>query len=257
MIAILVLVVLAIVLVAARAQSDKKQNPESPKQPTGEKWMGAFEAYDVAFNIIKKNPTFALATGVAMLVGYALSVIIQGQPKFGEIWFPVGQYVLLLPLALVMPAYSVAVADGKNPSFGSLYRRPVRVFVYLILAYILAELMIGASAILFIVPVIWTLAWFMMTGFVVMDKNMGPIKSLKESKRLAKDHIGKVWGLIGVSVLLSSVSNIVAIAPVAGKYLSAAVIGVATVWASVATAVLYRWLQKNVKKQNDSPKETK
>ena len=250
MIAVILLVVLAIVLVIVRAQSDKKQNKEAKDQPqkaTGETWMGAFEAYDVAFNIIKKNPLFTVITAAALLAGYALSVIIQGPPKFGELWFPVGQYVLLLPVALVMPAYSVAVADDKKPSFGSLYRRPLRVFGSLIIAYILAELMILVSALPLFIPAIWTIAWFMMTGFVVMDKNIGPIKALKESKRLAKDHKGKVWGLIGVSVLLSFGVSMVTIVPEAGEYLSAAATGVTTVWASVATAVLYRWLKKNVK----------
>lgn len=250
MIAIILLVVLAIVLVIARTQSDKKQNKEAEAQPqkaTGEAWMGAFNAYDKAFNTIKKNPFFALATGAAMLVGYALSVSIQGQPKFGEVWFPISEYVLLLPFALVLPAYSIAAADGKNPSFSSLYRRPLRVFGSLIVAYILAELMIVASAILFFVPAIWTVAWFAMTGLAVMDKNLSPIKALKESKRLAEDHIGKVWGIVGVSILLSLGINAMEFAPVVGKYVSSAAVGAATVWLSVATAVLYRWLQKNVK----------
>lgn len=255
MIAVLLLVIVAIALVVARVRTEKKENTETEKavakaEAPAEKWMGAFEAYDVAFNAIKKNPTFAIAMGATMLVGYALSALIQGQPKFGEVWFPISEYVLLLPLVLVLPAYSIAAADGKNPSFTSLYRRPIRIFVSLIAAYLLADLMVVASAILLFVPAIWTIAWFAMTAYAVMDKNMGPVKALKESKRLAKDHKGKVWGLIGVSILLSLGINVVELAPVIGKYVSSAATGAASVWFSVAGAVLYRWLQKNVKVQS-------
>lgn len=249
MIAIILLVVLAIVLVIARAQSDKKQNEEAEEQPqkaTGETWMGAFNAYDKAFNVIKKSLFFTLLTGVAMLAAYAVGVIIHGKPEPGQIYVPY-EFLILAPLYLVMPAYSLAVVDGKKPSFASLYRRPLRTFLSLIVAGIVSTLIVGLSFLLLIIPIIWTTAWFSMADLAVMDKNMGPIKALKESKRLAQNHIGKVWGLVGVSFLLSLAINVTAIVPVTGPYISMAVSGAFAVWSSVAMAVLYRWLQKNVK----------
>ena len=263
MIVVLVLVLIAVLLVVARAKSEKKEQkqPEQPKAVSANKWKGAFDAYDVAFNAIKKSPKFTLILTVAAIVGYALSVLIQGQPEAGRIQWPL-EYVLLAPILLVMPAYSLAAADGKNPSFSNLYRHPLRTFVSLILAAVLAEILIVLSLVLFIIPAIWTIAWFSFAGFVVMDKNMGPIKALKESKRLAQDHIGKVWGLIGVSLLLGIAAGVIGSVPLTGPYISAALTMVFTVWASVATAVLYRWLQQNVpaegvQSKSDTQKDTK
>ena len=263
MIVVLVLVLIAVLLVVARAKSEKKEQkqPEQPKAVSANKWKGAFDAYDVAFNAIKKSPKFTLILTVAAIVGYALSVLIQGQPEAGRIQWPL-EYVLLAPILLVMPAYSLAAADGKNPSFSNLYRRPLRTFVSLILAAVLAEILIALSLVLFIIPAIWTIAWFSFAGFVVMDKNMGPIKALKESKRLAQDHIGKVWGLIGVSLLLGIAAGVIGSVPLTGPYISAALTMVFTVGASVATAVLYRWLQQNVpaegvQSKSDTQKDAK
>lgn len=263
MIVVLVLVLIAVLLVVARAKSEKKEQkqPEQPKVASAKNWKGAFDAYDVAFNAIKKSPKFILILTVAAIVGYALSVLIQGQPEAGRIQWPL-EYVLLAPILLVMPVYSLAVADGKNPSFSSLYRRPLRTFVSLILAAVLAEILTVLSLALFIIPAIWTIAWFSFANLVVMDKNMGPIKALKESKRLAQDHIGKVWGLIGVSLLLGLAAGVIGAVPLTGPYISAALTLVFTLWASVATAVLYRWLQQNVpaegvQSKSDTQKDTK
>jgi hypothetical protein len=181
-----------------------------------------------------------------MLSGYAFGILIHGNPKPGQLYVPY-EFVFLLPFALVMPAYSLAAVDGKNQSFGNLYKRPLRTFGFLILAYLLGEVIIGVSALLFIVPAIWTLAWFLMTGFIVMDKNMGPIKALKESKRLAQDHIGKVWGILGVGIMISLGFNLLGFIPTSGQYIATTLSGAFSVWNSVAMVVLYRWLQKNVK----------
>lgn len=249
MIALLLLVALAIVLVAIRSQSDKKQNPgqaEKPAETKSETWMGAFNAYDKAFNIIKKNPTFVIAAAALATVGYAVGVYLYGQPRTGEMSFPM-ESTFLLPVMLVTPIYSLCVVDGKNPNIRSLYQRPLRTFGILIVTAILMELIIAISAVAFLIPAIWTIGWFALAPFVVMDKNLGPIKSLKHSKQLAQDHIGKVWGLVGVSILLSIAISAVSFAPYSGKYLGAALGGAFTVWGSVASAVLYRWLQTQQK----------
>jgi uncharacterized membrane protein len=113
----------------------------------------------------------------------------------------------------------------------------------LILATIIYALLAFLSALAFLVPAIWVLAWFSLVQYIIVDKKIGPIAALRYSKQLTANHKGKVWGLIGASFLLGFMAVLLRLIPEVGLllyYVASGVIGVAT---SVAFAGLYRWLE--------------
>jgi uncharacterized membrane protein len=64
---------------------------------------------------------------------------------------------------------------------------------------ILLGLTVAAGLILLIVPGIIFALMFMFTTFIVIDREFGPIDSMKESRRLTYGH---KWKLLGLSLLL-------------------------------------------------------
>jgi hypothetical protein len=204
---------------------------KKPKKP----WMGALEAYNLALNRIARNPLPA----VLFVAAY---VTIMANP-FG----------LAIPLALVfgllfiyaLPLYGLAAANSYKLSLKEFLRPDFRIGGVLILLQILLVLILVGSVLMFLLPIIWTLAWFFFALFVAVDTGMKPIASLKESMRIAERHIGKVWGIIGFDIILNtSVNALAGISP--GGAMNLLLVGTAafiSVWYIVASAILYRYLR--------------
>jgi uncharacterized membrane protein len=74
-----------------------------------------------------------------------------------------------------------------------------RPFLKFLGASILLMLTIAVGFILLIVPGIIFALMFMFTTFIVIDREFGPIDSMKESRRLTYGH---KWKLLGLSLLL-------------------------------------------------------
>ena len=199
-------------------------------------WPGAFNAFEKAFNAVISNPQPA----ALFLVVYMVLAIISSNDKDPVMLTSLAQFIFLLAVVL----YSLALADGKQLTIKSFMQVDVKKYIFLLLTGILSMLIVGVSLLLFIVPVVWALAWIFCSGYLVVDKGLSPVDAIKESKRLAQNHKGKVWGLIGVTFLAGVAIGIIGAIPYGG-YLATFAMGVLTLVCSVAGAMLYRWLQKN------------
>jgi hypothetical protein len=219
-----------------------KTSTSKDKKPESAPWQGAFNAFGSAFEAIKRNPQPLL-----WFVGFylVLSIISRLMQTDKDVVFNLAD-ILYLVLLLAIPVYSLSLADGKQLSVKEILHFNAHKYFSIIGVGILAALIYVASIVLLIVPIIWTAAWFFATSYVVADKGFGPIAALKESKRLAGNHKAKVWAIIGVSILISIAAGIASLIPFIGVAATAA----GTIWASVASAILYRWLQKNVIAEN-------
>lgn len=220
------------------AATDKQS---STKTTTG-KWEGAFNAYGTAFKKLKENPEPALLFIGVYAVLAILSALMQGGQSYMDPDYNSIEDLAYLVFAIPLIGYGLSLADGKKITLGTFMQFKFRHLVFLIVATILYALIVGVSLLLLLIPAIWTIAWFYLASYPIVDKNMGPIAALKESKRLAKEHKGKVWGIIGVSILLAIPVGILSQIPYIGSVSNAA----AGVWAITAAAILYRWLQQHV-----------
>jgi uncharacterized membrane protein len=213
----------------------KKQVTET-KTLEASKWPGAFKAFENAGNAVLKNPQPA----ALFLVVYMVLAIISSNDTDPVMLTSVADLVFLLAITI----YSLALADGKQLTIKSFLQLDVKKYIFLLLTGILGMLLIGVSLLLFIVPVVWTLAWVFSAGYAVADKGLNPVDAIKEGKRLAQNHKGKVWGIVGVTFLFGIAIGIINVIPYAA-YLGTLALGVLTIVCSVAGAMLYRWLQAN------------
>lgn len=209
-------------------------------------WGGAFDVFGKMWERVKANPQPA----VVLVASYLTLTLIQiGASGYGAVrsdettsvfGFDVLYYLIFL---LALPTYALALAKGNVISVGEFLRFNAKKYFALLGASILATLAVIGSLVLFIIPAIWVIAWFSVFSMLVVDKNLGAVESLKESKQLAKDHKGKVWGVIGATLLFTIGANLLSVLPVVGFGLSVLASSVVTVLSSAVFASLYYWLK--------------
>lgn len=210
--------------------------------------MGAFRAFGEAFRQVRVNP----APAALFLLAYlALGLIELKVIGLGPEYIDLGYFFKLaafeaafgLVFLLAVPVYALALADRKSISLGTFMRFNARKYIALLIAGVLYGLAVIGSFLIFIIPAIWVIAWFAAYEMAVIDKNMGPVQALKESKRLLRRHKGKVWGLIGVSFLLAIPVSLLQWVPVVGTQLAAVISQLVVILTTATAALLYRWAQ--------------
>lgn len=202
-------------------------------------WPGAFAIFEKAFKQISGNLHPVLVFVGIYTVLSIVSLIIQGKSGYNQKGYVPYADVLLVFFILPITVYALALADKKKLSVVEFMHIDFKKLLILITTSLLATLLIALSFVALVFPVIWVGAWLSLVAFPVVDTGMSPIRALKESKRLTQDHKGIVWGVIGVTLLVSMLMAIIGSIP----YLGVAAAAFSNVWTSVAMAHLYRWLQ--------------
>jgi len=214
-----------------------KQAADSPD------WPDAFYVFGQIFQRVRENPGPAILFVVIYTILAALSVqtIKESSPLALQIFGYESLATLVFLLAL--PIYGLALADNKKITLQHFLRFNIRTYLSLLAVGLLTVLIVSVSLLALIVPVIWAIGWFFAGTYAAVDKRLGPIEALKESKRISAPHIGKVWGIVGVSILLSVVCLVLQALPFVGLFLSIVAYGLLSVVDYGAGAYLYRWLQ--------------
>lgn len=239
-----------------QSKEEKKALPKAPPVAVEQAdaarssvWPGAFEAFTQVFHQIRKNPEPALVyMGVYVILAALDLAIFRGSVStsasttsvWGETNRDTFKNIGYLIFLLATPVYALALADRRSISVAEFLRFDAKKYFSILLAVILSVGIFVLSAIPLLIPLIWTIPWFILVSYVITDKGAGPIQGLSGSKRLAQNHKGKVWGVIGVTILLGIGAGLLSLIPLLGSVVAAFV----NLWAAGTLATLYRWLQK-------------
>lgn len=221
----------------------------SPAQPSDE-WMGAWEAYKQAIKSILKQPAFILIyTAISTLITYfSYTGALQNETLFNVSFF-----LSILPsivFVAALPRYSLAIADNRVISLGELMRFDKR-FLYALAASIMLSIVFFVSLLAFIIPIIWTFAWYAYTLFPIVESGTTPGNALDHSKNLGKNRKTELWEIMIVPILLTMLSLFLT-----GGFKSEPDFNLTTelIMESLGSllfmvifstiAILYRWLQK-------------
>jgi uncharacterized membrane protein len=160
------------------------------------------ECLKVGWTIFKSRPWFFI--GVFLLVGLiqtAIGGIQQELPDF--IGFLVSLLISTLLYCGIMNLFLVAHDNAQKASFSDLWN-PKPFLNYLILSVFLA-IIIGIGLVLLIAPGVFAMLVFFLSGYLVIDKGMTPVKALKESMRLTKGSRGNILllflAIIGLTIV--------------------------------------------------------
>lgn len=207
-------------------------------------WGGAFDAFGKVFERLKANsqPAVLVMVLYALLTFTLLHASSEASASVSEATrAALIDLLFFAVLLLALPTYGLALASGRAISIGEFFRFDAKKYFSILGAGILYGLAVAGALLLLIVPAIWVAAWFALYQITVIDKNLGPIAALKESKRLIRGHIGKVWGIFGVSILLSIGASLLGFVPVIGDLLSAGASMFVGILSGAAIARLYIW----------------
>lgn len=149
-----------------------------------------------------------------------------------------GLVFLVLNVIITIMMYSLTLesAKGKKPTISELWAFTQKYGVKLFLLSIVMAFIIVLGFIALIVPGIILIGRLFLAPYVMIDKDMDIMDSLKESSRISKPYFGYVWGIVLVPIVLS----LPAIVPFVGWIVAFAL----TSLYAVAPALRYLELKK-------------
>jgi hypothetical protein len=127
---------------------------------------------------------------------------------------------LVLVLVLFLTAMSVVLelrsSKGEKPSFSVLFDDAKKYWLRLLGLFILMGIIIIAGLILLIVPGIIAIKRLLYAPYIMVDKDLGIVDSLKASNELSKKHSDYTWAAFGVMVLISIIAGVISAFPFIG-----------------------------------------
>ena len=183
----------------------------------------------------KRRPWFFVGSTVVILLASVLvdsftggiDAAVAGSPDQPSIIGMVINVALGTLISMGATAFYLAAHDNPDTVDLSSLWHPRPFWKYLG-ASILLGLAVGIGFVLLIVPGIIFALMFMFTTFIVIDRELGPIEAMKESKRITHGH---KWSLLGFSLVLVLINLLGVLALVFGLLVSIPVSSLAFVHA--------------------------
>lgn len=145
--------------------------------------------------------------------------------------FLIGMFFYTMALAL-----ELRTVDGQESSPDQLVSIGKKFWLREIGLLIVSGLIVLIGLILFIVPGIFAIIRIYMAPYIMIDKDLGIIDSIKASNQLAKKNMGPVAAVIGVFILISFALSLLEIFPIFGVIVST----IAGIGFSLIIALRYR-----------------
>lgn len=174
------------------------------------------QALGYGWETFKKRPWFLVGATLVIFLAYfavgfvtgALDAALTSDPENPSGVGSIADWLLGTLISMGVVAFFLqAHDDPERVELGALWH-PHPYWVYLA-ATLLVGLAILLGLVLLIVPGIIFGLMFMFTSFIVIDRNLGPIDAMKESKRITSGH---KWSLLGFVLLLALINLVGAIA---------------------------------------------
>jgi uncharacterized membrane protein len=105
-------------------------------------------------------------------------------------------------LSMGATAFYIAAHDNPDGAELSMLWHPRPFWKYLALSILLA-IVVGAGLALLIVPGIILFLMFMFSTFIVIERGLGPIDAMSESRRLTRGHKWQLLGFVGLLFLIN------------------------------------------------------
>ena len=196
-----------------------------------EKTFSIKEALSYGWNTLKQNPVqwILLIVGTSFLV--ASPSMVFDAVSHGRAPVSSGLLSLITGLASIVLQIGItwillAHIDGREWTWRDLYRH-YNLFLNFLVASILFGLIVAGGFILFIVPGIIFAIMFGQYSYVIVDKGVGPIEALKQSKRITK---GVRWKMFGFHIVSFFVVILGFVALLVGALAAIPVTTIAAVW---------------------------
>lgn len=161
-------------------------------------WAGAFAAYKPSKEAMMLNVSTFL-TLILILVGVEIILAAffndSGKDSLSSI-----------ANLLMAPLFTVALYSGvfnKKVEPGNIIEKTKPYYLQLILLTVLTSIALGLSFVLFIIPFFFVMPRLLLAPYFLVHKKLEAVDALKMSWEKSKPHQGKVWGIIGASIVMA------------------------------------------------------
>lgn len=208
--------------------------PAAEVPPVPETWPGAFGVYKHSRAAVMKNVGILVAVWIIAAVLNIVLGKLFGDAQLGQIILD----LIMVYLALITYHVYLAGCDGQKLDFGQAFAKAANPAMYgkLLIISLLMWLAIGIGFILLIVPGVIILSRLVLAPYYLVDRNLGIGESLSTAWNESKGHVGKVWGIVGVYILMALLMITIIGIPFSIYLLF---------MYSASLAVLYRFIGKN------------
>jgi hypothetical protein len=171
--------------------------PATPLNSIPDTWPGASGLYKYSKQAVKQNLGALI---VIWFLNFGITIVIELFLKqIGEIIAIILGSLVTAALMLVL----IASVRNQHVSIGEALSGAVPLWLKMIGLQILVGISVILSGILFIIPIFFVLPRLMLSYYFLVDKRMGVIEAYKASWHASKGNTGKVWGIIGMTILMA------------------------------------------------------
>lgn len=193
-------------------------------------WPGAFGAY--------KHSKKAVMTNLGTLIAIWLVTVVVTL-IFDYLLKNVGSLLAIIVDSLTGAAFALtylAGVRGQRMEFGDVFGKAVSLWWKMFLLYLLIVLSIMASILLLVVPFFFVFPRLTLATYFLVDRDMGPVDAYKASWDATKGNVGKVYGIVGATILMALLCITIIGIPFSIYFL---------IMYGAAYAVLYEFLHKS------------
>lgn len=177
------------------------QDIQPEKQQLTSQWPGAFGIYEQSKDAIMNNIK-SLLTLIAVLFG--VSILTGALFRSGNLQI-ISSIINNLFSISIAPAFIVIFLksiDGKKIEAMDAVNNGLRFIIRYFFLSILVVLVLFASTLALIVPFLFIMPRLILAPYFLIDQNLGIIDALEASWTQTKGHSGKVWGVVGASIVM-------------------------------------------------------
>jgi uncharacterized membrane protein len=172
--------------------------------------FSAGAAIRYGWETFKRRPWFFAGTALLILVLSGLvdsltgrvDALVTGSPEHPSGLGLVINLAFGTLLSMGATAFYIAAHDNPDRAEVSMLWHPRPFWKYLGLSILLA-IVVGVGLALLIVPGIILLLMFMFSTFIVIERSLGPIDAMSESRRLTRGHKWQLLGFFGLLFLIN------------------------------------------------------
>lgn len=219
---------------AEKSAQQTKSTPATalPAVPGGE-WPGAFGAYKYSRDAVRFNlgPYILLAFVFPFLASIVISMIDMPSILNSLINNAVSAYFAVASTLVILAAIRrkrIELGDALKQS------EPIVAVKTFFLTLLLGLIVVG-SALLFIIPLFIVGPRIILALYYLIDKNLSIGESITASWNITKGHYGKIYGIIGATILMALLMVTIIGIPFSIYFL---------VMYSAVTPLLYIYLEK-------------
>jgi uncharacterized membrane protein len=172
--------------------------------------FSAGAAIRYGWETFKRRPWFFVGTALLVLVLSGLvdsltsrvDALVTGSPEHPSGLGLVINLAFGTLLSMGATAFYIAAHDNPDAAEISMLWHPQTFWKYLGLSILLA-IVIGVGLALLIVPGIILFLMFMFSTIIVIERGLGPIDAMSESRRLTRGHKWQLLGFVGLLFLIN------------------------------------------------------